>query len=783
MVYQYSTMSSAFAYYANSITSMLVLLFLFCLALNGANNRVYLILSVVLGVGIVGVVGMIGRKEEGGGVLLGIDLAVFIGWCVLMVYTIKSPPLFSWGLFGWWFAIGVVLVGLCCVGYVDSGLKVGILSTELVCLIVCSVILSFMNDWLFYISLSIGLVCLIAGSVEMADDRNTRKSYSIILFVIDMILFVGWCILTIRTIKSPLLSYGILGWWFVTAVALVVLCCVGEMNDGLRVGILSTDLVCVFVCSCILSFVNNMLFGISLVVGLVCFIAVSVIMGREKESKKSYSIILLVIDVILFVGWCIVAICTIKSPPLLSYGLLGWWFAIGSVLVGLCYGGYVDGGLRVGVVSTELLCLFICTCILSFVNNWLFGISLVVGLVCFIAVSVIMGGKKETKESYSIILFVIDMILFVGWCVLMVYTIKSPPLFSWGLLGWWFAIGVVLVGLCCIGVINDGLKVVILSTELVCVFVCSCILSFVNNWLFGISLGVGLVCLVLESVLMGREKETKESYSIILFVIDMILFVGWCIFTICTIKSPPLLSYGLLGWWFAIAVTLFVVFCIDIGDNATVVLSVELVRLFICTCILSFVNNWLFGISLVVGLVCFIAVPFVMADDSDSGKCYSIILFVIDAILFVGWCILAICTIKSPPLLSYGLLGWWLAITVTLFVFCGEMDDELKVVIIPAELVCLIICTCILSFVNNWLLVIPLVIGLVCVIVVSIAADKDEPIECFTITLSGIIAVVYIAFLVSLFWVTTYPLLAYNLFGWLLLLVLLLVILSCKSSR
>ena len=155
----------------------------------------------------------------------------------------------------------------------------------------------------------------------------------------------------------------------------------------------------------------------------------------------------------------------------------------------------------------------------------------------------------------------------------------------------------------------------------------------------------------------------------------------------------------------------------------------------------------------------------------------------IDAILFVGWCILAICTIKSPPLLSYGLLGWWLAITVTLFVFCGEMDDELKVVIIPAELVCLIICTCILSFVNNWLLVIPLVIGLVCVIVVSIAADKDEPIECFTITLSGIIAVVYIAFLVSLFWVTTYPLLAYNLFGWLLLLVLLLVILSCKSSR
>mgnify|MGYP004701621363 FL=1 len=136
MVYQYSTMSSACAYYANSITSMLVLLFLFCLALNGANNKVYLILSVVLGVGIVGVVGMIGMKEERGDVLLAIDLAVFIGWCVLMVYTIKSPPLFSWGLLGWWFAIGAVLVVLCYIGEMDGGLKAGILITELVCLFV-----------------------------------------------------------------------------------------------------------------------------------------------------------------------------------------------------------------------------------------------------------------------------------------------------------------------------------------------------------------------------------------------------------------------------------------------------------------------------------------------------------------------------------------------------------------------------------------------------------------------------------------------------------------------
>ena len=164
MVYQYSTMSSAFAHIANSITSMLVLLFLFCLALNGANNRVYLILVIVLGVGIVGVVGMIGMKEEGGVALLAIDLAVFIGWCVVMVCTIKSPPLFSWGLFGWWFAIGSVLVVLCCDREMDDELEVGILITELVCLFFCLFIMSYVSKvflfcfWLYVCC----LFCLVA---------------------------------------------------------------------------------------------------------------------------------------------------------------------------------------------------------------------------------------------------------------------------------------------------------------------------------------------------------------------------------------------------------------------------------------------------------------------------------------------------------------------------------------------------------------------------------------------------------------------------------------------
>ena len=222
MVYQYSTMSSVFAYYANSITSMLVLVFLFCLALSGANNRVYLILSIVLAVGIVGVVGMIGMKEERGGVLLGIDLAVFIAWCVVMVCTIKSPPLLSYGLLGWWFAIGVVLVDLCFWDKGDDELRLGILSTELVCLIVCSVILSFMNDWLFYIPLGIGLVYVVSIA---ADKDKPSECFIITLGWIIVVLFFAFLVSLIWVTTYPLLFESLGGWFLLVILLLSILCC------------------------------------------------------------------------------------------------------------------------------------------------------------------------------------------------------------------------------------------------------------------------------------------------------------------------------------------------------------------------------------------------------------------------------------------------------------------------------------------------------------------------------------------------------------------------------
>ena len=447
MVYQYSTMSSAFAHIANSITSMLVLLFLFCLALSGANNKVYLILSVVLGVvGIVGVVGMIGMKEERGGVLLGIDLAVFIGWCVVMVYTIKSPPLFSWGLFGWWFAIGVVLVGLCYDREMDDELEVGILSVQLVCLIVCNCILSFVNNWLFYISLGIGVLYAVGVFLVVLESNNSYDKLFAFMFMISyIVLFIWWCILTIRTIKSPpLLSWELLGWWFATAVSLFVFC-IREYNSPLAFFV-SVELVCLIICTCILSFVNNWLFGISLEIGLVCLIAVPFVMEDNwRNTRKCYSIILFVIDVILFVGWCILTICTIKSPPLLSYGLLGWWFVIAVTLFVLCYIGEMDDEWKTGILSTELVCLIICTCILSFVNNWLFVIPLVIGLLYVVVF--IAADNCVFSDNVQLAVGAVIGVLFIAMIVSLFWVTTYPLLF--GSLGGWLLLLIILLSILC----------------------------------------------------------------------------------------------------------------------------------------------------------------------------------------------------------------------------------------------------------------------------------------------------------------------------------------------
>ena len=332
MVYQYSTMSSAFAHIANSITSMLVLLFLFCLALNGANNKVYLILSVVLGVvGIVGVVGMIGMKEERGGVLLGIDLAVFIGWCVVMVYTIKSPPLFSWGLFGWWFAIGVVLVGLCYDREMDDELEVGILSVQLVCLIVCNCILSFVNNWLFYISLGIGVLYAVGVFPVLESNNDYDKLFAFMFMISYIVLFIWWCILTICTIKSPpLLSYGLLGWWFAIAVALFVFC-IGEMIDEMIIVILISELVCLIICTCILSFVNNWLFVIPLVIGLL-YVVVFIAADNCVFSDNVQLAVGAVIGV-LFIAM-IVSLFWVTTYPLL-FGSLGGWLLLLIILLSI----------------------------------------------------------------------------------------------------------------------------------------------------------------------------------------------------------------------------------------------------------------------------------------------------------------------------------------------------------------------------------------------------------------------------------------------------------------
>ena len=162
MLFQYFTIPRCDGYGVNSITSLVVLLFLFCLALNQVTNGVYLILSIVFGVGIVEVVVISVRDDEEvciGGLFYS-DPVVFIGWCILTICTIKSPPLCSYVLLGWWFVGAVIVI----VSVIDVNWYREDWITAIViwvCLMICSCILYFVNRVLFYISLGIDLVMII----------------------------------------------------------------------------------------------------------------------------------------------------------------------------------------------------------------------------------------------------------------------------------------------------------------------------------------------------------------------------------------------------------------------------------------------------------------------------------------------------------------------------------------------------------------------------------------------------------------------------------------------
>ena len=337
MVFQHYTMFSDPAYYVNSTTSMLVLLFAFCIAFYQITNTVYFVFSIVLGVGVIALVVLVivdskERETNCGAVFLIISLFLFIGCSAITIPSIKSPPMLSYVLLGLWI-VSVILTNAlndddeCLVTHYAIPLVFTIM------LVLVSVAFSKMN-WIFFATIAIiGLV--LAVSLGMCIDDGCEPIVFYSFFAFDVGLFTWWCWLTLSSQSTSILSFFLLSCFYGMGAGLCI--CFNDIMDEWA-NIAHIILVgCIMGCACVFFAIDNTsLYVILIVLNCVLFVIVACFYEDYEswffdEEKCSY--ILSGIEIVVVVSWlwlCKRWMNTTKDSPIVPPSLL---FMILSVLI------------------------------------------------------------------------------------------------------------------------------------------------------------------------------------------------------------------------------------------------------------------------------------------------------------------------------------------------------------------------------------------------------------------------------------------------------------------
>ena len=340
MVYQHRTMFSDAAYYVNSITSMLVLLFAFCIAFYQVTNTVYFAFSIVLGVGVIALVVLVivDSKEKVtncGAVFLIISLFLFIGCSAITIPSIKSPPMLSYVLLGLWI-VSVILTNAlnddceCLFTHYVIPLVFTIM------LVLVSIVFSKMN-WVFFVTVAVIGVLLVVLSFGICINDDFKPIIHYSFFAFDLGLFTWWCWLTLSSHSMSILSFFI----FICFYGMSVGLCFSFDNEKNEWGFVIHIIivVCIMGCTCVFTAIDNTVLVIVFIV-LNCILFVFVAVGySEFDSRssyeKEYAYILYVIEAIALVAWlclCIWWIHTTKKNQTAAPALL---FMILSVIISL----------------------------------------------------------------------------------------------------------------------------------------------------------------------------------------------------------------------------------------------------------------------------------------------------------------------------------------------------------------------------------------------------------------------------------------------------------------
>ena len=328
MLVQLFAMSNNFAYKLNSITSLSVLLFCFCIAFYQVTDTVYMRFCIVLGIEIavdMFVIFASGENESSAAAFTTVSLLVFIGGYALYtegLLTVFGVLLDFWILF------------ICVIACIKEGFVYveGIVELPLL-LAGLQVWTATFSEWLFFITLFV-VAYFVASGVSRC---GANSDLCISLFAVDLELFLWWCWLTLSSQSVPILShfflsvmYGITTGFFLAF---------GTKANKWRVTILVIISTCLMGCSWISIAINHVTLTIvcdtlnMILFTLYAFIhdessnekLVTEERGR-KEGKACFRFLLYLVDVALAAVWLWLCIrwmnATKKSPSTPSMLLL-----------------------------------------------------------------------------------------------------------------------------------------------------------------------------------------------------------------------------------------------------------------------------------------------------------------------------------------------------------------------------------------------------------------------------------------------------------------------------
>ena len=321
MLVQLFSMSNNFAYKLNSITSLSVLLFCFCIAFHQVTDTVCMLFCIVLGIEIavdMFVIFASGENESSAVVFTTVSLLAFVGGFAVLIEGLL--PLFGVLLV---FQILVVTIVFNTPDQVAGTASLIAIPAGFFMLLYVAIVL--VNSWwLFFYLLFYAIIVAYVVSRCCAN-----SDACIILFGFDLALFLWWCWMTLSSQTVPYAShfllsvmYGIttgffaafdtkVNKWTVTILVITSTCLMGCSWISVAIDHVALTVVCVAV--------NMILFTASMYAyNEITIIDLAMDKRGTKEGKTYFRFLLYLVDVALAAVWLWLCIrwmnATKKSP-------------------------------------------------------------------------------------------------------------------------------------------------------------------------------------------------------------------------------------------------------------------------------------------------------------------------------------------------------------------------------------------------------------------------------------------------------------------------------------